>query len=55
MLVPLTAVGLVVLMVGAAVTHGRRKETPMIAINLVLLVLAAVVVWGRFGPYSFTA
>ncbi|HEV7756399.1 MAG TPA: DoxX family protein [Mycobacteriales bacterium] len=54
-LVPLTAVGLVVLMVGAAVTHGRRKETPMIAINLVLLVLAAVVVWGRFGPYSFTA
>jgi hypothetical protein len=41
--------------VGAAVTHGRRKETPMIAINLVLLVLAAVVVWGRFGPYSFTA
>jgi uncharacterized membrane protein YphA (DoxX/SURF4 family) len=54
-LAPLTAVGLVVLMVGAAVTHGRRKETPMIAINLVLLVLAAVVVWGRFGPYSFTA
>jgi uncharacterized membrane protein YphA (DoxX/SURF4 family) len=54
-LVPLAAVGLVVLMVGAAVTHGRRKETPMIAINLVLLVLAAVVVWGRFGPYSFAA
>jgi uncharacterized membrane protein YphA (DoxX/SURF4 family) len=54
-LVPLAAVGLVVLMLGAAVAHGRRKETPMIAINLVLLVLAALVVWGRFGPYSFTA
>jgi uncharacterized membrane protein YphA (DoxX/SURF4 family) len=53
--VPLAAVGLVLLMIGAAITHARRKEFPMIAINLVLLVLAAVVVWGRFGPYSFTA
>jgi uncharacterized membrane protein YphA (DoxX/SURF4 family) len=54
-LVPLAAVGLVLLMVGAAVTHARRKEAPMIAINVVLLVLAVVVAWGRFGPYSFTA
>jgi uncharacterized membrane protein YphA (DoxX/SURF4 family) len=53
--VPLAAVGLVALMIGAGVTHARRKEFPMIAINLVLLVLAAVVAWGRFGPYSFTA
>jgi uncharacterized membrane protein YphA (DoxX/SURF4 family) len=53
--VPLAAVGLVALMIGAGVTHDRRKEFPMIAINLVLLVLAAVVAWGRFGPYSFTA
>jgi uncharacterized membrane protein YphA (DoxX/SURF4 family) len=54
-LVPLAAVGLIALMLGAAVTHARRKETPMIAINVVLLVLAVVVAWGRFGPYSFTA
>jgi uncharacterized membrane protein YphA (DoxX/SURF4 family) len=54
-LVPLAAVGLIVLMLGAAITHTRRKEFPMIAINLVLLLLAAVVAWGRFGPYSFTA
>jgi uncharacterized membrane protein YphA (DoxX/SURF4 family) len=54
-LVPLAALGLVALMAGAAVTHARRKETPMIAINLVLLVLAVVVAWGRFGPWSFTA
>jgi len=54
-LVPLAAVGLIALMVGAAVTHARRRETPMIAINVVLLVLAVVVAWGRFGPYSFTA
>jgi len=52
-LVPLAALGLVLLMVGAAVTHARRGETPMIAINAVLLVLAAFVAWGRFGPHSF--
>ncbi len=52
-LVALAALGLVLIMIGAAITHARRKETPMIGANLVLLVLAAVVVWGRFGPYSF--
>ncbi|MEV4533597.1 DoxX family protein [Asanoa sp. NPDC049518] len=52
-LVPLAAVGIVLLMIGAVVVHGRRRETPMVIANLVLLVLAAVVVWGRFGPYSF--
>jgi uncharacterized membrane protein YphA (DoxX/SURF4 family) len=52
-LVPLAAVGLVLLMIGAAITHARRHELPMIAGNAVLLALAAVVVWGRFGPYSF--
>jgi hypothetical protein len=54
-LVPLAALGLAGLMVGAAITHGRRKETPMVAINAVLLILAAVVAWGRFGPYAFTS
>ncbi|MEV0590416.1 DoxX family protein [Nonomuraea cavernae] len=49
-LTPLTATGLVLLMIGAAVTHARRKETPAIAVNVVLLVLAAIVAWGRFGP-----
>ena len=52
-LVPLAALGLVLMMIGAAITHARRKETPMIGANLVLLILAAVVAWGRFGPYSF--
>lgn len=54
-LVPLAALGLVLLMAGAIVTHARRKENQMIIINLVLLALAAVVVVGRFGPESFTA
>lgn len=52
-LVPLAAVGLVLMMTGAAITHARRKETSMIGANVVLLLLAAVVVWGRFGPYAF--
>lgn len=54
-LVPLAALGLVLVMLGAVVVHGRRHENQMIVINVVLLLLAAVVVWGRFGPYSFTA
>ncbi|MFI7233049.1 DoxX family protein [Nonomuraea angiospora] len=52
-LTPLAAAGLVIVMIGAAVVHARRKEYQGIAINAVLLVLAAVVAWGRFGPYSF--
>ncbi|GGO82922.1 DoxX family protein [Nonomuraea cavernae] len=52
-LTPLAAAGLVLVMIGAAVTHARRKETSAIAVNVVLLVLAAFVAWGRFGPYAF--
>jgi uncharacterized membrane protein YphA (DoxX/SURF4 family) len=52
-LVPLAAVGLALVMVGAAAVHARRKEAPMVAINAVLLGLAIVVASGRFGPYPF--
>jgi hypothetical protein len=51
-LVPIAAVGLALLMVGAAATHRRRGELPMVGINAVLLVLAVVVALARFGPYS---
>lgn len=54
-LAPLAATGLVLVMVGAAVTHGRRKEPQMIAVNLVLLVLAAFVAIGRFWLVPFGA
>lgn len=54
-LVPLAALGLVLMMIGAVVVHVRRKEFNRIAPSAVLLVLAAVVMWGRFGPYSFTS
>jgi uncharacterized membrane protein YphA (DoxX/SURF4 family) len=52
-LVPLAATGLVLIMIGAIVTHVRRKENQALPINVILLVLAVFVAWGRFGPYSF--
>jgi uncharacterized membrane protein YphA (DoxX/SURF4 family) len=52
-LVPLAALGLALLMIGAAVVHLRRSEASMLPVNAVFLGLAAVVAWGRFGPYSF--
>jgi uncharacterized membrane protein YphA (DoxX/SURF4 family) len=51
-LTPLAATGLVLVMIGAIVTHVRRNENQMIAPAAVLLILAAVVAWARFGPYS---
>jgi hypothetical protein len=53
-LVPLAAVGLVLLMVGAIITHLRRHEAQAIVVPLALLALAILVAWGRFGPQSFT-
>jgi hypothetical protein len=53
-LVPLAAVGVVLLMIGAIVAHLRRREAQVVVVNLTLLALAALVAWGRFGPQSFT-
>ncbi len=47
-LAPIAAVGLVLVMLGAIVTHARRGEIPNVVINLVLLALAVFVAWGRF-------
>ena len=47
-LVPVAAVGLALVMVGAAATHWRRGELPMIGINAVLLVWP----WSSPGPGS---
>lgn len=53
-LVPLAAIGLGLLMIGATATHARRGETSNLLVNLVLLAVVAVVAWGRLGPESFT-
>jgi uncharacterized membrane protein YphA (DoxX/SURF4 family) len=52
-LVPIAAVGLGLLMIGAAVTHARRHESREIIVNVIILLMAAFVAWGRFGPCRF--
>lgn len=47
-LVPLAAVGVVLLMVGAMITHLRRHESKVIAANLTYLALAGFVALARF-------
>jgi uncharacterized membrane protein YphA (DoxX/SURF4 family) len=47
-LTPLAALGLVLLMIGAALTHLRRTEYGNVAVNALLLILAAFVAYGRF-------
>jgi uncharacterized membrane protein YphA (DoxX/SURF4 family) len=53
-LVPLAALGLVMIMVGAVITRIRRHEANLMVADLVYLALAGFVMWGRFGPESFT-
>ncbi|WP_135458096.1 DoxX family protein [Mycobacterium sp. DL99] len=50
-LVPLAAIGLALVMVGAATVHARRKEWANIVVNVVLFALAVFVAWGRFGSF----
>ena len=52
-LVPLAAVGLVLLMAGATMTRIRRHEAKPMVADLVYLALAGFVAWGRLGPESF--
>ena len=52
-LVPLAAVGLATIMVGAAIVESRRRESTHVLVNLAYLALAVFVAWGRFGPKSF--
>jgi uncharacterized protein YjeT (DUF2065 family) len=47
-LTPLAALGLVLTMIGAALTHLRRAEYGAIAVTAVVLILAAFVAYGRF-------
>jgi hypothetical protein len=47
------AIGIAILMVGAAITHARRQEYSNVAVNVVLLVIAVFVAVERLGPLSF--
>ena len=48
-LVPLAAVGLAVIMAGAAIVEFRRHDFKHALGNLIYLALAAFVAWGRFS------
>ncbi|NEA35746.1 DoxX family protein [Streptomyces sp. SID13031] len=52
-LVPLAAVGLGTIMIGAAIVTARRHEPKHALLNATYLALAAVVAVARFGPQSF--
>ncbi|HEX6681981.1 MAG TPA: DoxX family protein [Candidatus Limnocylindrales bacterium] len=53
-LVPVAAIGLSIIMVGAAITRIRRHEFKYMLGDLVYLALAAFVAWGRLGPEPFS-
>ncbi len=52
-LTPLAATGLLIVMIGAVVTHLRRHEMGPAVGTAALGVLAAIVAVLRFGPYHF--
>lgn len=47
-LTPLAAAGLVVIMLGAAVTHAILGEWPAVGLTVVIAAVAAFTAWGRF-------
>jgi uncharacterized membrane protein YphA (DoxX/SURF4 family) len=53
-LVPLAAVGLATIMVGAAIVTYRRREPTHVLVDVTYLAMAVFVAFGRFGPESFT-
>ncbi len=53
-LVPLAAVGVVLLMIGAAIVRLRYGSAMAIVGDAAYLALGAFVAWGRFGPESFS-
>ena len=53
-LTPLAAVGLVGVMIGAAVSHASLREPKAVAANVTLLALASFVAASRFAALSWT-
>lgn len=53
-LAPSAAVGLGLVMIGAAVVESRRREFVHVLVNVAYLALILFVAVGRFGPESFT-
>jgi hypothetical protein len=54
MIVPITAISIIVLMICAAVFHITRGESSQITVNIVFALLAGFVAWGRWKKTSIT-
>jgi uncharacterized membrane protein YphA (DoxX/SURF4 family) len=52
-LVGVAAIGVVLLMLGAAATHLRRREGQTVPVNLVIAAIAVFIAIMRFGPEAF--
>ncbi len=52
-IVAIAAVGVVLLMLGAAATHVRRGEGKLVPVNLVIAAIAVFIAVQRFGPNAF--
>lgn len=52
-LTPLAAVGVALIMIGAAITHAKYREFGSIGANVFLFAVAVFVAWGRFGEWAF--
>jgi uncharacterized membrane protein YoaK (UPF0700 family) len=48
-LTPLAACGVVIVMIGGSIIHGRENEYPEAVLTVVLGAAAVFVAWGRFG------
>ena len=49
---PIAAAGVVLLMIGAGVTHARRGELANLPVNVVLAGIAIFIAIERFGPHA---
>ncbi len=52
-LVGIAAIGVVLLMLGAAATHIKRGEGQMVPVNLAIAAIAVFIAVMRFGPEAF--
>ncbi len=48
-LTPIAAIGLAMTMIGAMITHAKRKESKMLMMNLMLFAIVVFVAYGRFA------
>lgn len=54
-LTPITAIGIIALMLCASIFHISRGEASVIGINIIFALIAAFIAWGRFKKAPVTS